>query len=79
MRQIRVMRTTIDIEEHVLAAAKDLATQRNQSAGKVVSDLLRIALKTCPGVPKRNGIRLLPRPTGSNPTTMAEVNRLRDE
>ena len=52
------MRTTIDIEEDVLAAAKDLAAQRNQSAGKVVSDLLRLALKTRPGVPKRNGIRL---------------------
>ncbi len=35
------MRTTIDIEEDVLAAANDLAAQRNQSAGKVVSDLLR--------------------------------------
>ena len=52
------MRTTIDIEEDVLAAANDLSAQCNQIAGKVVSNLLRIALKTRPGVPKRNGIRL---------------------
>ena len=73
------MRTTVDIEDDVLGAAKDLATQRNQSAGKVISDLLRLALQNRPGVPKRNGIRLLRRPAGSKPTTLAEVNRLRDE
>lgn len=38
------MRTTIDIDEDVLAAAKELARSQNLSAGQVVSRLLRRAL-----------------------------------
>jgi hypothetical protein len=38
------MRTTLDIEDDVLAAAKELAQRQGVSAGKVVSSLLRSAL-----------------------------------
>ena len=38
------MRTTLDIEEDVLAAAKELARRQGTSAGHVVSNLLRVAL-----------------------------------
>ncbi len=38
------MRTTLDIEDDVLAAAKELARRQGLSAGKVVSQLLRSAL-----------------------------------
>ena len=38
------MRTTLDIEADVLAAAKELAQRQGVSAGKVVSGLLRSAL-----------------------------------
>lgn len=38
------MRTTIDIEDDVLAAAKELARLQNVSAGQVVSKLMRQAL-----------------------------------
>jgi hypothetical protein len=38
------MRTTLDIEDDVLAAAKELAHLQGVSAGKVVSSLLRSAL-----------------------------------
>ena len=38
------MRTTLDIEADVLAAAKELAHRQGVSAGKVVSRLLRSAL-----------------------------------
>lgn len=38
------MRTTIDIEDDVLAAAKELARLQNVSAGRIVSNLLRTAL-----------------------------------
>lgn len=37
------MRTTLDIDEDVLAAAKELARQQRISAGQVVSQLLRRA------------------------------------
>jgi len=37
------MRTMLDIEDDVLAAAKELAKRQGVSAGKVVSNLLRSA------------------------------------
>lgn len=38
------MRTTLDIEDDVLAAAKELARLQNVSAGQIVSRLIRQAL-----------------------------------
>lgn len=38
------MRTTLDIDEDVLAAAKELGRRQNLSAGQVVSHLLRKVL-----------------------------------
>ena len=43
-RQRLTMRTTLDIEDDVLAAAKELAQRQGVSAGTVVSRLLRSAL-----------------------------------
>lgn len=38
------MRTTLDIDDDVLGAVKDLARSERKSAGKVLSDLARRAL-----------------------------------
>jgi len=38
------MRTTLDIDDDVLAAAKELAKAKNSTAGEVISDLARKAL-----------------------------------
>jgi hypothetical protein len=43
------MRTTLNIEDDVLAAAKELARSRGTSAGHVVSQLLRNALSGVSG------------------------------
>lgn len=58
------MRTTLDIDDDVLNAAKDLARQQHQSAGQVVSRLLREVLtgqagaaKTTDSVPGAAGFR----------------------
>jgi len=45
-----VMRTTLDIDEDVLAAAKELARRQRLSTGRVVSRLLRQGL-TGQGLP----------------------------
>jgi hypothetical protein len=74
------VRTTLDIDDDVLEAAKELAANRSTTAGRVLSELARQALspKRVPRV--RNGVPLLPRrPKGSPRPTMALVNRLRDE
>ena len=38
------MRTTLDIEEDVLEAAKEITRRKKISTGKTVSDLLRVVL-----------------------------------
>jgi hypothetical protein len=38
------MRTTIDIDQDILVAAKELAISENSTAGKVISRLARAAL-----------------------------------
>ena len=58
------MRTTIDIDEDVLLAAKELAAKKRTTAGKVISELVRNALlgTADAGAPDyRGGFRLLPR------------------
>jgi len=58
------MRTTLDIDDDVLAVAKQLAKARNSSVGRVISDLARQALTRSPmrgEEPRyRNGFRILP-------------------
>jgi len=75
------MRTTLDLDEDVLQAAKELAALRGQTTGAVVSALARKGLET-PGtaVRSRNGVPLLGRrPAGAVRPTMSRVNELRDE
>ncbi len=74
------MRTTLDIDDDVLQAARELASNRSTTAGRVISDLARQALTRKRAPRLRNGIPLIPRRTrrGAHPT-MELVNRLRDE
>jgi len=59
------MRTTLDIDDDVLTAAKERAAAEKTTAGKVISDLVRQALTQAPSPEEepryRNGFRLLPR------------------
>ena len=75
-----MMRTTLDLDDDVLQTAKELASARGTTAGRVVSELLRKAL-TAPAPSRiRNGVPLLPRRPATSPRpTMELVNRLRDE
>lgn len=74
------MRTTLDIDEDVLQAAKELAQARGKTAGQVLSDLARQALAPSHAGRLRNGVPVLPRrPSGRPRPTMKLVNTLRDE
>ena len=80
MRDDLNMRTTLDLDEDVLQAAKELASVRGVTAGRVVSDLVRKALTPTGPIPKmRNGVPLLPTRPGQRVMTMKLVNELRDE
>jgi hypothetical protein len=73
------MRTTLDIEDDILQAVKEIASNRGTTAGSVLSALARQALEPVEPTTIRNGVPLLPRrPAGSPKPTMALVNKLRD-
>jgi hypothetical protein len=73
------MRTTLDIDDDVLQAAKELAELRRTTTGKIVSELARKALQPEASARVRNGVPLLRRRRGAPPLTMKRVNQLRDE
>ena len=74
------MRTTLSIDDDVLAAAKALADAQHKTTGEIISALARQALQ--PGsAPRRyrNGVPLLEVKSNATPVTMKLVNQLRDE
>lgn len=75
------MRTTLELDDDILEAVKEIAELRRTTAGKVLSQLARKALTPPPPVAAvRNGVPLLPqRPEGSRILTMKFVNELRDD
>lgn len=74
------MRTTLSIDDDVLAAAKAMASLQHKSVGEVISTLARQALRSSkPSGTTRNGVPLLPARAGATPVTPELVNQLRDE
>jgi len=75
------MRTTLSIDDDVLAAARHLADRESKSIGQVVSALARKGLNrgTAKAHAVRNGIPLLPRQKSAIVVTPELVNRLLDE
>ena len=74
------MRTTLAIDDDVLAAAKHLAEREHKSVGEVISILARqgLAKGTRCTRPVRNGVPLLPTRKGGTPVTLELVNQLRE-
>jgi hypothetical protein len=75
------MRTTLDLDDDVLQAVKELGVLQKKTAGQMLSELARKALAPPPQsrARVRNGVPLLPSRAGAPIMTMADVNRLRDE
>jgi len=74
-------RTTLAIDDDVLAAAKGMAMRENKSVGEVISSLARQSLlpKRATQRRTRNGVPLLRTRPGSRPVTPELVKRLDDE
>jgi hypothetical protein len=79
------MRTTLDLDDDVLIAVKELARRRSASAGKVLSDLARAALtngqaplgtNAPAGAPAVAGFR--PFASRGTPVTNELIDALRD-
>lgn len=79
------MRTTLEIEDDVLLAAKELARRGGTTAGRVVSDLLRQALTqaatgTAKGAREPAAVYgFRPFPSRGGVVTNEQVDKLRDE
>ena len=73
------MRTTLSIDDDVLAVAKAIAQQKRASVGEVISDLARKALQRPTTTAVRNGIPLLPLRDPRAVVTLEMVNAWRDE
>lgn len=78
------MRTTLDIADDVLHAAKERARRENRTAGEVISDLARAAL-TAPAVPTlkvsepRSHYGIRPFPKRGNLVTNELIDKLRQD
>jgi hypothetical protein len=75
------MRTTLAIDDDVLATAKHLAERDQKSLGEVISLLARQGLSRSSRLVRteRNGVPLLPNRLGAALVTPELVNQLRDE
>jgi hypothetical protein len=78
------MRTTLDLDDDVLAAAKELARRQKLSAGAVVSKLLREALSNGSNTQKTSTINktakngFVPFPSRGVVVSDALIDQLRD-
>ena len=79
------MRTTLEIDDDVLVAAKELARRGGSTAGRVISDLVRQALTQSAGSTARSarepaavyGFR--PFPPRGGVVSNEQVDKLRDQ
>jgi hypothetical protein len=75
--RLMMMRTTVDLDEDLLRLAKHLAREREESLGRVLSDLVRRGLQPEPARHQRGSrIPVLARKPGARPVTTSAVQEL---
>lgn len=72
------MRTTLNIDEDVVVAARELAAGEHRSLGSVISELARRGL-TPARVEVDGGLPVIRVPAGTSPITPGMVRRALDE
>ncbi|MCB1214319.1 MAG: antitoxin [Deltaproteobacteria bacterium] len=76
------MRTTLTIDDDLLAAAKSLARESSTSLGEVVSKLMRRGLNTTSRMSKKrssSGFPVFSVPKGAHLITLEDIRRAEDE
>lgn len=73
------MRTTLDITNDVLAAAKAIADEQRKSIGEVISDLARRGLSRPLELGSRDGVPILKVRDSRVRVSLETVNAMRDE
>jgi hypothetical protein len=79
--QTLTMRTTLSIDDDVLAVAKHLARTRSESVGRVLSDLARRGLHATSRATGAgtSGFPVFQVPPDAHPITLDDVKRIEDE
>lgn len=72
-------RTTLSLDDDVLAYARQLAEASGRPLGDVISELARSSIHKRAHAPTRNGIELLPVGERARRATLDDVNALRDQ
>ena len=74
------MRTTLNIDDDVLSAVRELSSLYGRTLGEVLSDLARAALtRNVEEVALRNGVPLLDSTSDAGLVTSEDVARLMEE
>lgn len=73
------MRTTVNIDEDILAAVRSMANTRSTSIGSVLGELVRKGLESGSPLQSRNGFPIFAVPPGAKPITPEDVRRAEDE
>jgi hypothetical protein len=72
------MRTTLDLDEDIVAAAKELAAEEHRSLGSMISELVRRGL-TPARIESDGDLPVIRVPAGTPPITPVMVRRALDE
>ena len=72
------MRTTLDVDDAVLAAAKQLAQEMKTSIGAALSVLARRGLSATESLHRENGLPVFTAAADAPPITLEAVNTHRD-
>ena len=72
------MRVQIDLDSQVMKIVRDLAAERDQSMGKVLSDLLREVLVPAAPTEFRNGFPLFRRSNRGDVVSNEHINRIKN-
>ena len=79
MRDDIDMRTTLDIDDDVLQAVKEIGEMRKKTAGQILSELARKGLCPTRDYTVRNGVPVIHRAPGTPLITTADVKRLQED
>lgn len=74
-----MVRTTLELDDDLVAAAKDLARRERTTIGEVISQLALNALKANAQVKVRNGVRVFAPKAAASVPDLRLVNELRDD
>ncbi len=74
-----IMRTTLNIDDDLLRVARELAAERGESVGTVVSQLMREALTKQERYFERNGLPVFEVREGARALTPEDIRSAEDE